>query len=687
MPHAPPSTESVEPVTVDLLAVAADVLADLEAEKARRTASPPAPPAPPPASPQRGLIPVTDGYSPQQHGGGRRVSLAAARELLGEAVRDYLALPNPRHALLVPLPAGFGKTFLMVRLVEELVRAGRRTFYAGPRHDFFDDLMGAAQEPQWWYPWQPRRLASETASETCRWQPQISTWMRRGHEAMPFCRQACGWAYVNDECPYHAQASRRNPIIFGMHEHVWLGNPLLEHCDVLVGDEMPVKDNTILNQWDVPAAFVVPRSMEHDSPALGVLQKLRSLADSGGHVEGRELMGLLGGPGAVLAALGEFRVTPDAIASPWLTHPDEAEEAPYNHLWPLSYLLCQEAEAAQDGAGDYLARVIVHEGTLKLLTRRYLNPAVPDHLIWLDATANTRLYEAALGREVRVVDLPDVERAGRLFQVWGRLNNKRALVAEGEEGAEAAAWSEQALQQVEAIIASRGYPREACAVITFKDAEPLWERAGFRTGHFGANRGTNEFAGAAALFVVGTPQPDMLAIVRAAKMLWPGRHAPFQDGWSQVDMQYPGHPWAYPASGFWGDSDLQAVLWQFREAEIIQSVNRARPLSREVDVWLLSSLPIPELPPDELVSISEIFDVPEGAAVNAHLWGKALATARDKDENEGQVTARDLVEALGCDQKTANRYIDVLIEHLGWHPVKAATSGRGRKPKAASSPR
>jgi len=41
---------------------------------------------------------------------------------------------------------------------------------------------------------------------------------------------------------------------------------------------------------------------------------------------------------------------------------------------------------------------------------------------------------------------------------------------------------------------------------------------------------------------------------------------------------------------------LSAVLEQYRDAEILQSIHRARPLRNKVDVWLLTNVPIAGLP-------------------------------------------------------------------------------------------
>ena len=674
-----------------------------EAEARRHTATLAPPPAPPPLLPpnsaraRRSLVPITDGYSPHQDPGDW-VDLATARAQVAREIDDYLALPDPAHVLLVVAPAGFGKSYQMVRKAESLalapvvgedgVPSRNRVFYAGPRHAFFQDLLREAQHPDLWYPWQPRQLANPEAGkpETCRYTPQMGEWLRRGYEAADFCLKVCGASYMKEECPYHLQKEVMAPILFGMHEHVWLNHALFKTCNVLIGDEYPIKLSTVLHEWDIPAAFVIPQDMPWDSPVLPILRALKTLTESDGHFEGIDLLNLLGGAEQVQERFGQLVLTGDLGWAPHLHHPDRVHEMPFAHLPDLARLLLREAEAAQ-GGNDYLARVIVAGGKLKLLLRRWPAAQVPKHIIWLDATGNQPLYEAAFGRPVRVVEA-HIERQGTVFQVWNRMNNKTSLV--DHETGDLTHRADQTRQQVEQIVQARGYRN--VGVITFKDVKAIFED--FRTGHFGANRGTNEFNDVDALVVAGVPQPGLQDLVTIAKMLWHERMTLFQEGWSEIDVQYTGHPFAYAKSGFWADPDLNAVLWQHREAEIIQTVNRARILTRAVDVWLLANLPIYELPPDEIVSLHDLFEVPDQALIeqvlgkarrfDPHKWGAFVQTARRLCEENSNVIQREVVAETNLGEKTVREYWK-LLKAMGWkvdQSEQALRPGRGKPPEA-----
>ncbi len=167
-------------------------------------------------------------------------SIDEAREMIRTSIRAYLEDPAPAGMLLIRALPGTGKTTAAAAIVDELAQSGYRVAYAGPRHDFFTDVVEKSSHPHLWYEWLPRQMADEEAekSETCRYAEQINAWMVRGYEGMGFCSGVCGWDYVNKSCPYHAQKRRAEPVIYVQHQHVSLGHPL--QFDVLFGDESPI---------------------------------------------------------------------------------------------------------------------------------------------------------------------------------------------------------------------------------------------------------------------------------------------------------------------------------------------------------------------------------------------------------------------------------------------------------------
>jgi hypothetical protein len=265
-----------------------------------------------------------------------------------------------------------------------------------------------------------------------------------------------------------------------------------------------------------------------------------------------------------------------------------------------------------------------------------------------------------------------------VFQVWARANGKGTLI---DRSGGLTGKAEQLHQQVLHIVRTRGYTRPA--VITFEALKSLFE---VETGHFYGARGTNRYEGCDCLIVAGTPQPDLETITKTARMLFDSRMLPFNAEWSERDQVYAtgnpeGQRYSYPVSGFWHDADLQALLWQYREAEIIQAAHRVRPVLYGVDIWLLTNLPIDDLPPSALLTIANVFDAPPN--VDAYRWPEIIAFAEVQERETGYVTTADLVREFEISKTTADKYISLIAEHFDWPTFQATGRGRGRPPRAA----
>lgn len=595
------------------------------------------------------------------------LTIDQGQQMIRDAITTYLADPRPDHVLLIAAPAGIGKTTIAVEAAETFAAASGRVMYIGPRRDFFADLQPLMRQPGWWYNWQPRTLGKgQGVGQTCRYTYQIEQWMRRGYQGLDFCAAACGWQYIHSACPWHAQARRVEPIIFAQYEHLALGHPLMESAGLVIGDELPLR--AFLHPWHIPAADIVPAKMP-PSPRETLLRALRRLATvppEGPWWSGPALLTALGGAAHVAEVCANVPLA--ELEPPPLRYADDAEQAPYGHLYELLRLLAREAEAAVQGE-PYLERVRIDESGLTLLLRRTPRD-LPAHIIWLDATASAPLYRELLRRPVRVV-APDVALKGTVRQVWASLNTKTEVGAAADGTAKL-----QHLQAQAKVIKRRGYtwPTQ----VTYKGAAGAFGDDSDTT-HFHGSRGTNRLQGTDCLLVIGTPQPSVGDLVTTATMVYGERMRPFDTTWSAQDRPYAGQPWAYPVSGFWNDHDLQVLLEQLREAELIQALHRARPLRHAVDVWLLTNLPLPGIPV-ALVSLRELFGAPLG--VDPYRWPDVVEQARARMDAAELVTSADLVAAGLCQPAAARRYLEALARAEGWHLTTAPASGRGKPPLA-----
>lgn len=622
-----------------------------------------------PDEPQWRTLEVVD-PPPAEHTGGLRPTVQEARELIRKEIRDYMATPNPDHILLLRTLPGTGKTTAAAEVAEELAADGRRVAYAGPRHDFFEQVVAKAQHPDWWYEWLPRQEGSDERPETCRYTRQISEWMTKGYPGIEFCRSVCGWDYVNERCPYHAQKRRVEPIIFIQHQHVTLGHPL--DFAVMIGDESPL--GAWLHEWVIPGNAILPPGMDHEAALTHMLYDLALIAGNAQHMEGEELLEYLGGAAAVAAAVDDFRFVAgvDALV-PRLRTAADVETAPWFHLPDLAMLLGREAAGALAGK-PYPHRVLVHAGQLHLLLRHAPDPRqLPSHLVWLDATGQAHIYEELFGRAVRVVDIaPRIH--GRIFQVVDRANGKATVI--DRKTKQLTSKGNQLEQQIQRIIDREGYTHPV--LISYQQfVEQAALPEGLAKAHFYAARGTNEYERCDAVIVAGMPQPALPDLARAAKMIFWRRDEAFkfQEFTSRpVVFDYVGEDGmgrAYPVSNFWTDDDLRAVLTIMREDEILQAAHRGRPVNRAVDIWLLLNAPIPGLPPDELMTIRDLMGSPGG--VSPWQYARALELAETIYAEKGAVTMADLRDAGVKSPRTAAKYFDLLTQ-AGW--VEARVPGR-----------
>lgn len=594
-------------------------------------------------------------------------SLDAARQIIRDAILKYLEIDMPDHMLLVKSLPGTGKTTAAVEIVDSLVRSGRRVAYAGPRHNLFADVIAKSDLAAQWYEWLPRQAEDPEKGiiQTCRYADQINAWLGRGYQGMDFCAGVCGWDYVNEGCAYHKQKGRSERAVYIQHQHVSLGHPL--EFSVLFGDESPISAFT--REWRIPARWIVPPGMDMTEPLTEVLHWISMVAGSTDRaVQGPELLEICGGAETVLEACELYQLPANARSNESIHRAEEVENKPYFHLPETVNLLAREARQAIAGV-DYPYRVIVSPGALTLLTR-HIPENLPDHIIWLDGTGQKRIYEKLFGRRVEVVDgQPRLH--GKIYQVVDRANGKSSLDVKDSRGA---GRRKQTETLVQAIIKQHGYQRPV--VITYKDLAENGDFGQADTAHFYAARGTNAYEDADAVIVVGAPQANIYDIVKTAKMIFFERNTAFDVKWLPEERVYTfidddGNGRSYPVSGFWHDPDLQAVLEAIREDEIIQAAHRGRPVNKPVDIWLLTNVPIQSLPPDELLTMRDILQAPEG--VDIFKWEKVQRLMEAQDV----ITVSDLV-SIGLHNETARDYLDRIEKLPGWERSASKTGQRGR---------
>ncbi len=608
----------------------------------------------------------------------QRPTVEEAREWIRDTVTAYLNLQNPEHMLLIRAAPGTGKTTIMVDIAHQIA-SQRRVMYVAPRHDFFHDVLRAAQfsghDPDLWYEWLPRQ---EHNPETCQHAQAVNRWASKGYRAIDFCIGVCGNRYMG-ECPYLAQKNVKNPLIMTQHPHVTLGHPL--DFGVVIGDESPL--GAFLNKRYIATEDIIPQAMDWRNPFYPLVSAIAALTKEDRIIEGPELFApdALNGADGVLELCEEFAVPLNAVLDVDRPHSvAQAEAASVWYLHELSHLLRREATLAAQGR-EYPHRLLIGRGYLRIMMRHTSSEKLPPHVIWTDATGNKRIYEAMFQRPVlELAAEPKI--LGDVYQVVDRANGKSTLVDYDDDGnSNPSERAGQMNELIQRMVKEHGYQKPV--TISFQDTEKLWAT---QADHFYGARGTNDYADCDAIFVVGAPMPSVESLVRLAAMIFYERDTPFNTSWRAENKPYDyidkdGVGRAYPVGGYWGDEDLEAVVSIHREDEILQSAHRVRPILSPKDVWLLTNVPIPGLGPTILLTMRDALDAPEGVSI--WNWADMMDALAEHDV----ITARTIADAIGVTRKTAKKYLDMLRGH-GWRSYDPDVDGdvlvrkRGPQPDA-----
>jgi len=274
-----------------------------------------------------------------------------------------------------------------------------------------------------------------------------------------------------------------------------------------------------------------------------------------------------------------------------------------------------------------------------------------------------------LGMPAEVVR-PNVAMAGTIYQVPAALNNMASVA--GEQNAEKRG---KLRQQVERIISANNYAHPA--LISYKRVvKELADLPLESTGHFGGERGTNRLEGCDALIVVGAPQPQASALIDMAAMLYDQQTRPFRAVWSDREIvAFDGTPYGYPIGVYWDEPALNMLVRQVREAELVQAINRARPLRRAVDVWLLTNVPLTGVPVT-LRTLAQLFDAPDG--VDPYGWPAFAAWAADQLQRRPSLSSADVADHLGIKAAAARRYLQHIRQAGCYYEARPSPTGRGR---------
>ncbi|MCB0079101.1 MAG: hypothetical protein KDD73_16995 [Anaerolineales bacterium] len=587
------------------------------------------------------------------------------RKDLYNKMLDYCDDPEAKHILGMLAQPGTGKTTAAIDLAQTMAARGIRVLYVSPSHRSWHDVATSENfNPRMWYQWMP-------ISEACRYDTAQAEWMRKGYPSYDLCWQLCGQRTDNyiKRCEFRQQANEKSPIVFAMHNHITEHGLSIKNFGLVIVDELPL--NAFVDTQNViPLEGVEQAATTYMSRLAPLLaQQIRVAEATGEAIREKELFDIIG------PALGDIYAQMQTLglqqpSTPYVKMPHDVDKVRWAFALDLLKLARSEYEAWAHGWERWASRVRIvpdargnHPAGLQLLSRLGVWEHLPTKMIVLDATGQPEIYKMIFDREFKSYQ-PPVKKIGSIYQITGNLfGSGRAE----EHKDKLLAW---------ALEIKERYDGRVC-VVTHKALRELFEE------HFGAGnvlhffnvRGSNDFKDAECLIVAGTPAPPPFYIEDVALALEPDRVEPVSATWSKAWRSFEispellkknggKHPHRF-VGGYWQDASMQAIHNQLSTSEIVQSLHRSRVVSRECDVFLLSSQPTTE-------TLDGIGDKPAGnktrsidyvdglsdfgpSGISWGHWRKLRTWLDDRYESGDAVGAVELGAVLGITEQYARK--------------------------------
>lgn len=209
-----------------------------------------------------------------------------------------------------------------------------------------------------------------------------------------------------------------------------------------------------------------------------------------------------------------------------------------------------------------------------------------------------------------------------------------------------------------------------------------------KQAHYGALRGLNELESADWLIVVGRNEPPPWAVESVARAWFAGDMEPGTVTREQAPLRARNGDMATITRTVFGDPRCQDILESIREQESLQAVDRLRLIhaNKPKTIFLLSNLPLPGLPADELVRLDDLLLPGRLAEVmlrDSALVGPAALAARHPDLFPTAKAAQHVMDDFAAGLNTPFAYKYSIRETGYLELVTYRTSGTAGKPRRA----
>lgn len=607
---------------------------------------------------------------------------------------------NQGHVKVIAAPAGVGKTTAAIRAAianRVVARIGVATkAKAEEIADAYPDRVQAVQARN---------------TDNCSNFDTVEAARRKGHDVAELICKTCPFLSDCRDQPgrYYNQFKKTGTLV-GASEMLFSG-AFLRHGEVVIADDadlgrVMVDTRTIGARDALQLAQVVPagplrelltviqRAVDHEQARAGD----RFMPPQIGPAAWDALARAAGGARRLLALIEACPSAQDLLPAPSGPHltADDIDAAPPAVLARLIEILRRERAAFARGT-DFNSGLSLHRGGLELRSLRPPlwnekedKPVLKDKAVLiLDATPLMPLVDhLSDGLHLEPVYAPTVTLPANVAvtQIADRFHGKTSVnrAQTREDGSERRPGRDALLASLAAARAD--YPGDREAALCAKSLKEDVVAAGIpeeRVLTFYGNRGLNSIEDADVVHLLGRPQaPDWTAL-QLAHVLHQ-QEAPIIGHLTLTPTTYAGyrapdgHGRAVTVLDF-VDPRVSAVFRQHREAEIVQSIHRARLFRvgdaqiglfepeergiarhagerRRVRVVIHSAHPIPGLRVDDLV-----YDQEPRQTVNeerAAAAAERIIGARNELIAEGiQPTVNAIARAAGADKRTVSRVL------------------------------
>jgi hypothetical protein len=420
------------------------------------------------------------------------------------------------------------------------------------------------------------------------------------------------------------------------------------------------RDIDLISKWI--RRYVIPTWR---APLLRVLDGLRRVLDETGTVRNFQIAATIGDD-ALAAACLSWTASRETILYQELAF---LRDAPEEALHPpvLGRLMSTLRQLA---VSPTRACIRKHDdrtmGPVLVLHNLVRPSAGYAPVIIMDSTGSVPIYQKLFpSRTPEVFDV-SVEVKATVYQITDGLFGRTQL------GRDDGASMERLLNAIATIARHRGTADHPVGVIASQDFEQRLRARDLRhvvTGHYFAERGTNRFVNRQCrdIILVGTPWPAPDDIEMMAQALFGEDEEELDYGMGPVPRTYG----MSDADGMdvevdvwdYRDQRVREVIALFREGEMIQEAFRGRPLDDGggKTIWVLSSLPLPGLPPTRLIRLDEIEERARPApAVTAppSLRQRVNESFTSLKANlKRRPTAEEVAGAAKCSKGTVSKYL------------------------------